>query len=282
MNHRILRRSRIAATAAVVAVASVLTSVSTPAHAAPPANDRIADAQTVSVPSTIHTDTREATHSRSDGRCVFGASVWYRLRPTTTGRVRITTIGSDYDTVLTVFEGPRNGRAFLQCSDDAAGLASAVRPRLVKGRTYWIAISRCCRARSHGGAAVLNVFQQSVPPSVSVTVEKVESGAVSGRLLVSGTLTCGTDSVADTYLQVSQRVGDGVARSEDGTYNVLCTPGEPAPWQLRLDSYTGWAFQPGPVLLDLAAQSDDGFSRARYEEELIRDAVDNPGAAPSR
>ena len=269
-------------TALIATVAGAITLAGAPAQAAAPPNDTIGGAETISVPTTISIDTTEATASPEDGDCVFGSSVWYRLRPTTTGRVRMSTVGSDYDTVLTLFEGPRNRRTFLRCNDDAAGLASAMRPRLEQDRTYWIAISSCCGRRADGGDAILRVFRRSTTPSVSVTVDTVESGGTSGRLLVSGTVTCASDpAVVETRVAASQRVGAGVARGARRANTALCTD-DPTPWGLRIDSTTGWAFQPGPVFLEVVARASDGFSRASDREELIMEAVDNPAARIAR
>jgi hypothetical protein len=106
-----------------------------PAYAAPPANDDIAGAVPVTaVPFVAEVDTSEASAVRSDGECVGGGSVWYRYRPTATARLRAVTVGSDYDTVLAVFQGPRDARRLVACNDDAVDLDSALEMRFQAGR----------------------------------------------------------------------------------------------------------------------------------------------------
>ena len=80
---------------AVLATALGLTAlVASPAEAAPPANDDIANATRIStLPATFTLDTSEATGTRDDGRCVGGASVWFRFRPATDTTLRLNTVG---------------------------------------------------------------------------------------------------------------------------------------------------------------------------------------------
>lgn len=276
MKTRFLEHGQPALAAALAAVVALLASWQAPAYAVPPANDDLTGFEVVDVPTTLTVDTSQATAAPDDGDCVHGRSVWYRVRPGTAGRVRVSTLGSDYDTVLALFEGRRNDRTLLRCNDDRLGLDSAVGARLEADRSYWIAISSCCSDRArHGGQAVLRLFRHDGPPSTTVAVDSVESGGTSGRLLVAGTITCTSPSLVETYLAASQRVGTGVARGDGFTFTEVCTE-QPTAWRSRVDSDTGWAFQPGTVRLDLESWVSNGFGFATVEQELTEEAVDNP------
>ena len=249
-------RTRISVLAS--AVITVL-ALAPPASADPPANDEIESATRVTaVPARFVQDTGGATASSTDGPCVFGDSVWYRYRPAETRRVRWVTIGSDYDTVLAVFRGPRRDRTLVGCNDDAVFFDSAVAVRHVAGEKYWVAVSACCSLRSRGGELELNAYAPA-PAGVTSTVATVATGAVSGRLFVDGTIAC--DTLAGAYLEVtaSQRVGENVAHGEGFGLVDPCRP-EGGEWSVALDSTTGWAFQPGLVSLTVSVQAFDGFN----------------------
>jgi len=247
-----------AATSAALTV--VVLAPAAPVQAAPPPNDGTTKAvEITTVPDTLLADTREATADRVDRDCVLGRSVWYRYSPPATARVKMVTIGSSFDTVLAVYQGRTSPTTLLACNDDAAGLASAVRPLLTAGRQYWIAASSCCgRPSARGGDLVLRLYRGGTP-AIQVTVDSAEAGAVSGRLRVHGTITCATPSVTYVELEISQLVGENVARGRRLIEVDECLS-EPTEWTARVDSDTGWAFQPGTVAADAYAEGHDGFS----------------------
>jgi len=73
-----------------------------------------------------------------------GASVWFKWRAIGSGPVRITTRGSDFDTLLAVYRGPRVDNLVPVASNDDTptvdALWSRVRFNAVDGVTYRIAI----------------------------------------------------------------------------------------------------------------------------------------------
>jgi hypothetical protein len=204
------------------------------------------------LPATLTVDASAATARSTDGRCVAGRSIWFRYRAPADGPLRLTTVGSDYDTVLAVFSGSRDDRELLRCSDDATiGLTSAARVRTVAGTTYWIAVSACCGRTAPAGVARLHAYRQVPLPSGTVTAVSAAAGGVSGRLLVTATARCSTDSAAVLSVVARQRVGDAVARGYGESTATPCSPGHPTTLTVPVDSDTGWAFQAGrPVLLD--------------------------------
>lgn len=249
--------------AGLVAGALLLTAaVAMPAsYAAPPANDSIRRPVVISaLPTLFSQSTREATSSASDGQCTFGATVWYRYRPTTTKTLRVTTLGSRYDTVLAIHQGPRSARTLLGCNDDRRdGLFSALQTRYEAGQTYWLAVSACCRKAARGGDLELRVYPPKLP-EVTSTVTTAEAGGVSGRLHIEGSTDCALVSEVEASLRVSQRVGDGdgVARGTGGFYLPKCSPGGQS-WDMTLDSETSWAFKEGTIALNLHTVASDGI-----------------------
>jgi hypothetical protein len=258
------RRARAIGTVAATVVALLGVGVgSGPAHAAAPANDDIRHATPIaSLPASFTVDTSDATSSAADGRCVGGASVWYRFRPTTTARLALTDLGSDHDTLLAVFTGRRGDRQLLKCRDDSVGFSEAMRLRAAAGTTYWIAVSSCCDRRAPGGAVELRAARSFPRVQGSVEVTGAQAGALSGSLEISGTVTCSSSAVLQLELRARQRVGANVARGYAEDYGfTTCTPGAvPTPWHLSVDSDTGWAFQAGTqVVIDGSSNLTNGF-----------------------
>ena len=258
---RTFRHPRRPAGLAVGALLLTVAAAMPAAYAAPPANDSIRHPSAVStLPATFSQNTREATASASDGRCTYGATVWYRYRPTVTRSLRVTTVGSGYDTVLAIQRGPRTARTPYGCNDDRrSGLFSALQRRFEAGQTYWLAVSACCNPTARGGALELRVYPPTVP-QVTSTVTAADAGGVSGRLHIEGITDCAMVSEVQATLRVSQRVADGVgvARGTSFLYLPKCSPGG-QPWEVTLDSETSWAFQEGTIALDLHTEASDGI-----------------------
>lgn len=274
ITHRLFANRTLVALGAAVGLSATL--LATSAHADPPTNDNPSRAATevTTLPALFEADTREATNDPVDRSCVYRRSVWYRYSPTESSRVRITTIGSNYDTVLAVYRGDRSPRTRLSCNDDAAGLQSAVRPRLIAGEQYWIAASTCCGSRaSRGGDLTLRLSRGAVPPAVITDVVGATAGGVSGRLRVSGTVTCAVPSVAQIYLAASQRVDGAVARGSSYRFIAVCSS-EPTDWSARVDSETAWAFRAGMAALDVESDAYDGFTGASSVLETNVDVTD--------
>lgn len=271
-----VRRRLALVVAGVMATAGAAT---VPASAAPPLNDSIRSATVVtSIPSTFTQSTDEATGQRRDGRCVGGASVWFRYRPDVDRTARISTVGSDHDTLLAVFSGPRASRTLIGCSDDRVDLHAALEIDFVENRRYWVAVSSCCQ-RSAGGGEVVVSFWRPKPADARVTVDKAARGTISGRLFVRGTATCATPSVLYADILASQLVRRNVARGS-ATLQVACT-NERTSWRLPIDSETGWAFQEGDAALEWYLQAYDGFDFVEETGERLI-TIDSVAARPSR
>jgi hypothetical protein len=114
----------------------------------PPPNDDFNSAQdlgsvlSASVSGTNRDATVEAGEPRlSTSRRRARASVWYRWTAPATRRVRIATCGSDFDTVLGVYNGSVIDALRLRvANDDSCGSQSVVRFKARAGITYRIAV----------------------------------------------------------------------------------------------------------------------------------------------
>jgi hypothetical protein len=277
METRTTYRRRVAALAGgvLLGTSAVVAGASAGAHAAPPDNDRIRDARTITeIPTRVVQGTQQATSSANDGECVSGASVWYQFRPGTTSIARAVTAGSDFDTVLAVFRGPRTNRTLVACSDDSVGSASAVEVSFEAGARYWIAVSACCGPDGDGGRSVLSLYRPRVA-SMTVTRGPVQTGQVSGRLFVRGTIRCNTPSLAEVAVQASQRVGTMVARGSGVVFVPLCD-GTARAWSVRVDSDTAVAFQEGVASVTVQGFSADGFDTAETEQTANVAVGSNP------
>ncbi|MBV9468319.1 MAG: hypothetical protein JOZ57_03680, partial [Abitibacteriaceae bacterium] len=112
----------------------------------PPPNDNFAKAQVIQGDSGKVTGTNvlatkeagEPTHADVGG----SSSVWYKWTASTTGSASFDTTGSDFDTVLAVYQGTAVNALTEVASNDNAGIGdqSAVRFNAVAGQTYYIAV----------------------------------------------------------------------------------------------------------------------------------------------
>lgn len=81
--------------------------------------------------------------------CAFGQptspsgyrTAWHRLVAGDTGVVTISTEGSNYDTILGIYEGACEALRALSCADDTLGLLSKTTFRVIRNRTYYILVA---------------------------------------------------------------------------------------------------------------------------------------------
>lgn len=74
--------------------------------------------------------------------CVMGGSdVWFRFVPACSGGVLVALCGSNFDTVLQIYDGcPTDAGQFLACNDDSCGQQSRTNWFAVRGREYFIRV----------------------------------------------------------------------------------------------------------------------------------------------
>lgn len=105
----------------------------------PAANDHYADATTVAGANVVVSgsnfmatmETNELTPTQNGG-----ASVWWTWEAPSSERYAITTAGSDFDTILSVYEG----QTLMAWNDDAGEVTSFVRIKATAGTRYHISV----------------------------------------------------------------------------------------------------------------------------------------------
>ncbi len=117
-------------------------------------NDDFAEAIVVSQPLYLNAeDTTGATIASDDPSVTLGTcgtyfsgrgshSVWYQYTPSANRTITITTVNSDYDTVLAVWTGTRGALSLASCGDDVSATTLQSRTSLLvsAGTTYHIEV----------------------------------------------------------------------------------------------------------------------------------------------
>lgn len=256
-----MRRSVSPWVAAVSSLVIVL-GMAVPVAAAAPPNDRRAGAVEVGpLPFSYTQDTTEATAS-GPRRCGNNGSVFFRFAPETTGRVQVDTVGSDYDTVLTVFASIDGERDLIGCNDDRIGYWAALRFRAHAGVEYLVMAGRCCGSGdSGGGTLVLNVTEVSADAlDVSFTIDGGTTDPETGIATLTGTLVCNKPAYVYVALQLRQlRDGIFVARGYVER-SLACAPSGAGDVEFEIDTDTGIAFGAGQARIRwFEAAASDGF-----------------------
>jgi hypothetical protein len=210
-----------------VALLSVIAVVGLPSPASAgvaPANDLIADATVIG--ALPFTDSVDTTTANGDGPrfCGNNGSVFYKFRPDTDMRLQVDTLGSDYDTVVTVMRGPRGNLRFIKCNDDTINLQSVVRFNAEADRNYFIEVSTCCGSGGDGGGQ-LNLTVQQLPLD-SLTVDLVVTGGtvdtVSGDVTLEGTADCSHGAVVFAFGRLRQRRSDLYVARANVDVEIYC------------------------------------------------------------
>ena len=169
--------------------------------APPPANDTFAAAITIGANS--FTDTKDSSGATTepndptpacsqDSRIPFTTgrsnTIWYKFVPTTNGSANIDTIGSSYDSVLSVWSGTsQTSLTAVACNDDIVpGVVTQSQLTgvpLSTGNTYYIMVSSFGQADPNpvafGGKSVLNFsFGVSTAPDFTMTPQAPTSSTV--------------------------------------------------------------------------------------------------------
>ena len=207
-------------------------------HAAgAPANDNFDSATIITgVPFTDTVNTAKATTENNDPEeCINdGRTVWYSFSPEQDVLVQASTIGSDFDTVLSVFVSSTEFQCTIE--QELSFEASA-------GETYFFMID------SFGGGSGKNlVFSVDASPIIDIEVSIDAIGKLdskTGMITIGGTLECSESSL----VALSGVVVQGNANRTNfarGFYDesASCTAGEPAAWSTSIAASTG-KFKPG-------------------------------------
>jgi hypothetical protein len=212
-----------------------------PALAAPPANDDFDNAVAfTAVPFEATTDTTEATVADDDPTCVPDSTntVWYAVTLPITTEIVVDTFGSDYDTVLSAWTGPRGALEQVACNDDSGSLQSRIAFTAEAGVTYHLLVGTF--PGSPSGTLVLH--GQALPPAVTLAITIGATGsAVDGAAVIHGTVSCSRPvdlTVTGTLRQQQRR------RTALGSYRTALSCSGTSGWRATVLGETG-TFRPG-------------------------------------
>lgn len=134
-----------------------------------PPNNNFANAQAISgiAGSVVGTNIGATKEPGEPNHAGFsgGASVWYRWQAANSGAIALTTLGSNFDTLLAVYTGSTVGNlSSIAFNDDdpTGGLHSSVAFNAVAGTTYHIAVD------GYGGATGNINLNWATPPVIFV------------------------------------------------------------------------------------------------------------------
>jgi hypothetical protein len=178
--------------------------------------------------------------------------------------LRVVTVGTSYDSVLAIFRGTPTDRHRIVCNDDRVGLQAGAQARFVAGTTYLIAVSRLGPAWLHGGPTTLTLYKARPLAVTGFNIIKVVAGELSGRLFATGQFRCTNPAGVLVDVTASQKVGGHVAQASGETFLAACA-GRPVTWTSTLFVTNGWAFTPGRAAVDVAADSDDGWTESTFD-----------------
>jgi hypothetical protein len=252
-----MKRSRLVLVIGALAVILVTPGA---ALADAPTNDLITSATpTTAVPFAVEQDTTEAN---GDGPriCSNNASVFYSFRPEADVRVQVDTLGSDYDTVLTVLRGPLSDPRLVKCNDDRLGLASAVRFNAQAGVRYILMVASCCGLGRDGGGS-LSLSVAPVPTdafTVSVVPTAGTIDSISGDLQLEGTVDCTHRSAGYLSGSVRQRRDDLYVAQAWFEIAFECTGTGTWTGDVSLEGNVGFA--PGDARVRFGYYARDGYS----------------------
>ena len=135
-------------------------------------NDNLAEAIEITGPLYSNTqNTQEATHQikeESASCSQSSASVWYQYTPSTSQKVIFDTIGSNYNTVLSVWTGKNHPLTEMACNDDSdneSSLQSQLSVAFTAGTTYYINVAGVTNSEGVGETGILVFNATFLPPN---------------------------------------------------------------------------------------------------------------------
>jgi hypothetical protein len=267
-----MKPARIAATAALAIAATVFSAGA--ASAAPPSNDTVAGATTVSgLPFHDQVDTTEATSDAEDdaiaaqctGVPAWDATVWYSYTSAASGAVVADASASSYSTGIFVVTGTPGNWSLVGCAPSAVGWETTA------GVTYHV-IAFDDQSDGSGNGGMLDIIFDAIPPPPTIDITVQGTGTFNkktGAATVSGTVTCSSDAeFAFLEVQLSQDAGRLIIRGSGGT-NVTCD-GATRPWSVMVVSDYG-RFAAGKALsLTVGVACGRYLCGDDFEERTIR------------
>jgi PKD domain len=215
--------------ALVFAIAALALALPSAGSAAPPSNDDFANATAVgSLPFSESVDLSEATLENLEpgGNCwPLGGSAWYKLEPTQTTRLQITSSAS-FNRVVNIYR--QNGAGLGGLSFVACGYEGNATPELQGGGTYYVQIART----SWTGGGTLDLTLAVIPPPSnddfanaatigSVPYSDSESSLAGTREPGEPVASCGPAGNSHWYAFTAPSDGSFTLRTFSGTWPVV-------------------------------------------------------------
>jgi len=285
----------------------------------PPPNDNFANAAVITnLAYTNSVDTVAATIEPADPtpNCLQfapvaggrGKSVWYRFTPSQNVILMADTLGSSYDTILTVVSGAQAG-PIVACSDDSVGVLSSVTFNAAANTTYYFMVSAF---NDDGGllAFHLNFSTVVVPTVLSLPANDLIFDTSRQRIYASVPSSAGP-GLANTVTVIdpeSGAVGPSVfvgsepgklALSDDGQFLYVGLNGAAAVRRVDLttmtaglqfalgsDSFLGLFYpqdievQPGNPQVVAVSRRNQGFSPSHEGVAIYDNGVQRPSETP--
>ena len=253
-------RSRAKTSLSTALVLGLVLIAPSPAAAAPPANDDVDNAVAyTAVPFEATQDTTEATAATDDPECIAGSThtVWYAVTLSATTEIGVDTFGSDYDTVLSAWTGPRGALQQVACNDDSGSLQSRITFTAQAGVTYHLMLGAF--PGSPPGTLVLHGY--AVPPRVTLRIMIDATGSVlNGAAVLHGTVSCSRPVDLTVNGTLRQQQGRPAAV---GSYRSEVSCSGTTTWQATVLGETG-AFRHGPA---------DAVAVAEYVDVLRTEVI---------
>jgi hypothetical protein len=232
-----------------------------------PANDACSGATVIhAIPFTDTLSTTGATtvpgdplqSCTTDGPSQNSRSVWYSFTPAASGMFVADTLGSTYDTVLSVYTGTCQTLVELACDDDA-GLSSQSRLSFSAESGQTVLLEATAFGQADGGTLILNVALAPSAPAKDSCSEATVIPEIpfTDTVLTAGATTDPNDPLQsctfDGPSQNSRSVWYSFTPTAAGTF-VVDTLG--STYDTVLSAYTGTCRTP----VELACNDDVGLS----------------------
>ena len=243
-----------------------------PVGLAAPPNDNLNAALTIkTLPYTHQQDTVDASNEADEvtPRCstVAENSVWYQYTPTSNQDVVVDTLGSSYDTVLSVWQGENHPLTQLGCNDESSNMPqSQVRVHLEKNITYYLNVSGYV-----GDTGILILNAKSVSKLTNDNLAKAIKVVPDTDLFYSH-----TQSVEGAGIESGEALASCAQREVSGTVWYKYTPHTQQPTQQVVFNTIGsdyntvlsvWSSN-NNSLTEIACNDDNAMSQSQLAVEL--------------
>jgi hypothetical protein len=231
----------------------------------PPPNDDF-DHPTIvpSIPFAVSEDVTNATGAPNDPFC-FGRNqtVWFAYTAVSNSRIEANTLGSNYDTTLSLYTGTPGSLTQIACNDDSGGTAqSRVRFDAVAGVTYYFMVSSTFPESPAN--LVFNLL--NAPPPFSYMPSVSQFGTVkltTGVATITGSIKCTVPVFVTIFGQLKQtHAGTPVS----GFFSAFVPCDGTTPWSATVQSQPA-LFHGRSVALFVAGKSNVAATALAFDPD---------------